>query len=139
MNHFYGIHTEYPTIASGQGGAPFKRHGLREQPEAQSRLRGQHRHGDCAVAQGRGEGVVDTKLTVRNMIEQLDGQLKLKPEGSPYFGPVKELPDGIRAADRTRMTNEYRAVISDELYPALTRLRDFLKNEYLATRARASA
>ena len=23
MNHFYGIHTEYPTIASGQGGAPF--------------------------------------------------------------------------------------------------------------------
>ena len=23
MNHFYGIHTEYPTIASGQGGAPY--------------------------------------------------------------------------------------------------------------------
>src|SRR3982750_2388684 len=23
MNHFYGLHTEYPTIASGQGGAPY--------------------------------------------------------------------------------------------------------------------
>ena len=23
MNHFFGIHTEYPTIASGQGGAPY--------------------------------------------------------------------------------------------------------------------
>ncbi|HEY8433453.1 MAG TPA: DUF885 family protein, partial [Sphingomicrobium sp.] len=24
MNHFFGIHTEYPTIAGGQGAAPFK-------------------------------------------------------------------------------------------------------------------
>jgi hypothetical protein len=24
MNHFFGIHTEYPTFASGQGAAPFK-------------------------------------------------------------------------------------------------------------------
>src|SRR6478672_7058770 len=23
MNHFYGLHTEYPTISSGTGGAPF--------------------------------------------------------------------------------------------------------------------
>src|SRR3954471_10059075 len=23
MNHFFGLHTEYPTIASGQGGAPY--------------------------------------------------------------------------------------------------------------------
>src|SRR4051794_34198465 len=23
MNHFYGLHTQYPTIASGQGGAPY--------------------------------------------------------------------------------------------------------------------
>ena len=29
MNHFYGLHTEYPTIASGQGGAPLRdRRGL---------------------------------------------------------------------------------------------------------------
>src|SRR6476620_61547 len=24
MNHFYGLHTEYPAVASGQGAAPFK-------------------------------------------------------------------------------------------------------------------
>src|SRR4051794_26101396 len=24
MNHFFGLHTQYPTIASGQGGAPYK-------------------------------------------------------------------------------------------------------------------
>ena len=56
----------------------------------------------------------------------------MKPEDSPYFGPVKEFPAAIGDADRARLTSEYRAAITDEIYPALTRLRDFLKNEYLA-------
>jgi uncharacterized protein (DUF885 family) len=65
------------------------------------------------------------------MIEQLDEQLKMKPEDSPYYGPVKQFPDSIGAADRARLMTAYRAAITDELYPVLTRLRDFLKNEYL--------
>jgi uncharacterized protein (DUF885 family) len=76
--------------------------------------------------------VVDTKLTVRNMIEQLDSQLKLKPEDSPYWGPIKSFPKEIGEADRTRLTNEYRDSIANTIYPALQRMRDFLANEYLA-------
>ena len=76
--------------------------------------------------------MVDTKLTVRNMIEQLDNQLKLKPEESPYWGPIKSFPASIGAADRARLTAEYRKSISGVIYPALQRMRDFLQNEYLA-------
>jgi uncharacterized protein (DUF885 family) len=65
------------------------------------------------------------------MIEQLDNQLKQKPEDSPYYKPVTKFPEGISAADQARLANEYRSAITGELYPALTRLRDFLKNEYL--------
>ena len=36
--------------------------------------------------EGQAAGVVETKMTVRNMIEQLDGQLKMKPEDSPISG-----------------------------------------------------
>jgi uncharacterized protein (DUF885 family) len=81
---------------------------------------------------GEAEGVVDTKLTVRNMIEQLNSQLKLKPEESPYWGPIKAFPDSIGTADRARLAQEYRDSISTVIYPALTRMRDFLQNEYLA-------
>jgi uncharacterized protein (DUF885 family) len=81
--------------------------------------------------QGEQSGVVETKLTVRNMIEQLDTQLKQSTEESPYYGPIKQFPDSISAADRTRLTAAYRAEIQDDIYPVLTRLRDFLKNEYL--------
>ncbi|WP_430741947.1 DUF885 domain-containing protein [Sphingomonas hankyongi] len=132
MNHFFGFHTFYPTFASGKGAAPFKtledyENNLKRHKEFVTYL-------DRAIGrfkQGEASGVVETKLTVRNMIEQLDNQLKMKPEDSPYYGPVKQFPDTIGSADRERLTREYRAAITDELYPALTRVRDFFKNEYL--------
>jgi uncharacterized protein (DUF885 family) len=133
LNHFFGFHTFYPTFASGQGAAPFK-----TLEDYENNLK---RHKQFVVMidraverfkQGEASGVVETKMTVRNMIEQLNNQLKQKPEDSPYFQPVKKFPDSISTADRERLTGEYRAAITDELYPALTRLRDFFQNEYLA-------
>jgi len=132
LNHFFGIHTFYPTFASGKGAAPFK-----TLTDYENNLK---RHGDFVTyidraigrfRQGEETGVFETKMTVRNMIEQLDTQLAQKPEDSPYYGPIKQFPDTIGAADRERLTKEYRATITDQLYPALTRLRDFFKTEYL--------
>jgi uncharacterized protein (DUF885 family) len=132
MNHFFGLHTAYPTISSGQGGAPYAsvqdyENSLRRNADFATNV-------DEAIRQwkrGEAAGVVDTKLTVRNMIEQLDSQLKLKPEDSPYWGPVKVFPKSISAADQARLTNAYRASISGTIYPALARMHDFLKNDYL--------
>jgi uncharacterized protein (DUF885 family) len=132
MNHFYGLHTEYPTIESGQGGAPFN-----TAADYENGLKRNHdfvRNIDTAIAQwrkGEAEGIVDSQLTVRNMIEQVDTQLAQKPEDSPYYGPVKNFPASMNAADRARFTKSYTDAITGELYPALARLRDFLKNEYL--------
>src|SRR3982751_1492898 len=124
MNHFFGFHTFYPTFASGKGAAPFKT--LEDYENNLKRHREFATYLDRAIGrfhQGEESGVVETKLTVRNMIEQLDNQLKQKPEDSPYYGPIKEFPAAIGAADRERLAREYHAAVSDELYPALTRLR----------------
>lgn len=132
MNHFYGLHTFYPTFASGKGGAPFNT--LEDYENNLKRHKDFVTYIDRAIGrfrEGEQAGVVETKLTVRNMIEQLNEQLKMKPEDSPYYGPIKQFPDTISKADRDRLTKEYRAAITDELFPVLTRLRDFLKNEYL--------
>ena len=133
MNHFFGLHTFYPTFASGKGGAPFNT--LADYENNLKRHKDFVTYLDRAIGrfkQGEASGVVETKLTVRNMIEQLDNQLKLAPEASPYYEPVKNFPAAIGPADRARLTTEYRAAITDELYPALTRLRDFLRDDYLA-------
>jgi uncharacterized protein (DUF885 family) len=132
LNHFFGLHTFYPTFASGKSAAPFK-----TVEDYENNLK---RHGDYVTyldrsigrfREGMASGVVETKMTVRNMIEQLDTQLKQTPEESPYYGPVAQFPEAVPAADRTRLAAAHRAVISDQIYPALKRLRDFLANEYL--------
>jgi uncharacterized protein (DUF885 family) len=133
MNHFFGLHTEYPTLASGQGGAPFAT--VQDYENSMKRNRDFAINIDEAIRQwrkGEAEGVVDTKLTVRNMIEQLDNQLKLTPEESPYWGPIKAFPASIGAAERARITKEYRVSLTATVYPALKRMRDFLQNDYLA-------
>ena len=133
MNHFFGLHTQYPTIASGQGGAPYKT--IADYQAGLSRNRDFAANIDEAIRQwrkGEAEGVVDSKLTVRNMIEQLGNQLQLKPEESPYWGPIKAFPASMGAADRARITQQYRQSLNEVVYPALKRMRDFLANDYLA-------
>ena len=132
INHFFGFHTFYPTIANGKGAAPFNtledyENNLKRHKDFVALL-------DRAIGrfrEGMASGVVETKLTINNVIDQLDTQLAQKPEDSPYYGPIGMFPDSISAADRTRLTAAYKAAITDEIYPAYRRLRDFLKNEYL--------
>jgi uncharacterized protein (DUF885 family) len=132
MNHFYGLHTEFPTVSSGQGGAPYST--VADYENGLKRNQDFARNIDEAIAQwkkGEAEGVVDTKLTVRNMIEQLNNQLKLKPEDSPYWGPLRAFRGNFSAADQARLTDEYHRSITTVVYPALQRMQTFLKNDYL--------
>ncbi|WP_211347386.1 DUF885 domain-containing protein [Sphingorhabdus contaminans] len=132
LNHFFGFHTFYPTFASGQGAAPFK--------TVQDYENNLKRHKEFIVLmdrsidrfrQGMASGVFETKLTITNVIDQLNTQLAQSTEESPYFGPVKKFPEGFSDADKARLTAEYRDIIEKGLYPANTRLRDFLRDSYL--------
>jgi uncharacterized protein (DUF885 family) len=132
IDHFNGFHTFYPDVASGQGAAPFK-----TLVDYENNLK---RHADYVLfidraigrfREGLKSGVVQPKLTVSNMIDQLNIQIAQGIEGSTFYGPVKSFPEGILAADQTRLKAQYAAAIRDTINPVHTRLRDFLKNEYL--------
>jgi uncharacterized protein (DUF885 family) len=132
INHFAGFHTFYPTFASGKGAAPFK-----TVEDYDNNLK---RHKEFIVLmdrsidrfrQGMASGVFETKLTINNVIEQLNTQLAQKTEESPYYGPVLQFPASFSEADKTRLTTEYRDMVENGLYPANARLRDFLHDSYL--------
>jgi uncharacterized protein (DUF885 family) len=132
INHFSGLHTFYPTFASGKGAAPFKtledyENNLKRHKEFPPVL-------DCTIGrfhQGLASGVVETKMTIQNVIDQLDLQLAEKPEDSAYYGPVKSFPDGVSEADQTRLRAAYLRTVSEGIYPAYRKLRNFLEKEYL--------
>jgi len=131
LNHFFGFHTFYPTFASGQGAAPFK--------TIQDYENNLKRHKEFIVLmdasigrfrQGMASGVFETKMTISNVIDQLNTQLAQKTEESPYFGPVLKFPADFSDTDKARLTAEYRDIIVNGLYPANARLRDFLRDSY---------
>jgi uncharacterized protein (DUF885 family) len=132
LNHFFGFHTFYPTFASGQGAAPFK--------TVQDYDNNLKRHKEFIILmdrsidrfrQGMATGVFETKMTITNVVDQLNTQLAQKTEESPYYGPVLKFPEGFSDADKARLTSEYRDMIENGLYPANARLRDFLRDSYL--------
>ena len=132
INHFTGFHTFYPAFASGQGAAPFRN--VADYDNNVRRHRQYITFLDRAITrfrEGLASGVVETKLTIRNVIGQLDTQLASPPEQSPFAGPLANFPEAVPEAERARLRTELLAVIRDGIYPAYRRLRDFLQTEYL--------
>ncbi len=132
LNHFFGVHTFYPTFASGDGAAPFKT--LEDYENNLKRHKEFITNFDAMVGrfrEGKASGVVETKLTINNVIDQLNTQIAQKTEDSPYFAPTKKFPESISAQDKTRLTQEYRDIIEKGIMPSYVRMRDFLRDEYL--------
>ena len=132
LNHFSGLHTFYPNFASGTGAAPFKT--VANYEDNLSRHDDYIAITDRSIAKfrdGMESGVVETKLTIGNVIAQLDTQLAIPIEDSQFMGPVGMFPEDFSDADKARLTAAYEAK-TRELYAAHERLRDFLRDEYLA-------
>jgi len=132
INHFYGLQLDYADLSSGEGAAPFKT--VKDYEDALKR-HAQYPHLVDEIIgrfrQGMAEGIIEPKLVVNNMIDELNLQFAKGPEASPYYGPVRKFPAGISAADQARLRAAYLKAITTEIMPADMKLRDFLKNEYL--------
>ena len=132
IDHFFGIHTFFPEFSSGEGAAPYKT--LADYKAGLARLPGFVTYVDAAILRfrdGMKSGVVQPKLVVQNVIDQLDNLLKPGVAGAVMMKPVQNFPEGVPATDRARLQADYAKAIGTQVNPALVRLRDFLKTEYL--------
>ena len=131
LNHFFGLHTFYPTFASGTGVAPFKT--LVNYEDNLTRHDDYIAFVDRAIGkfrEGMKSGVLETKLTVGIMVTQLDTHLGQPIAESQYMGPTKQFPESFSDAEKARLTADYEAK-TGAIYAANTALRDFLRDEYL--------
>ena len=138
IDHFYGMQTLVPDLASGEGAAPFRT--VEDYDNNLKRLAGYILFLDRAIERmrhGLDAGVTNPRLVMANVVGQLDALIAEGVEGSTFYKPVRKFPDSIAAPDRARLTAAYAAFVRDRLIPAHMRLRDFLRKEYLP-RARES-
>jgi uncharacterized protein (DUF885 family) len=132
IDHFSGFQVFVPDLSSGEGAAPFKT--VADYENNLKRLEGYIVYLDRATArmrQGLADGIVNPKLVMKNVVDQLDGIVAQGVEGSTFYKPVTHFPAGIPAPEQARLKARYAAFIRDRLNPAHARLRDFIKTDYL--------
>ncbi len=132
INHFFGVHTFYPGFASGQGAAPFRT--IDDYRNNLSRHRDYVTILDRSIGrfrEGMRSGIVETRMTITNVIAQLDTQIAQPLAESPYYGPATRFPDSFTDAQKAEQREALRAAVTNDIIPALTRLRNFLRDEYL--------
>ena len=132
FNHFGGLHIEFPTLMGTDGTMPYKTEGDYHRNLALDRTF--PRVLDNAAArfrEGIASGTTESKLTVRNMIAQLDSLIAQKTEDSPFYSPILKFPATVPARARPALRQAYATAIRGELMPAYARFRAFLADEYL--------
>lgn len=131
IDHFNGIHTFFAELSSGESAAPFKT--VADYDNGLSRMNDFAASLDTAIVrmrEGMQSGVVQPRLVVDNVIEQLDQMLADSVEGSAFYKPLTAFPASIPAVEQARLRSAYQASISDKVRPAIQRLRDFMAKEY---------
>jgi uncharacterized protein (DUF885 family) len=132
IDHFNGAHRYYPMLASGRDLTPFK-----TTEDYENNLK---RHGDYVIyldraierfRQGMASGVTNPRMTIANVIEQLEQQLNTPLEESPYYGPIAVFPESFSEEVKTDFAARHRRAIAEQIYPAYQRLVTFLRDEYL--------
>ncbi len=71
------------------------------------------------------------KSLMDNVVTQLDALVKDKPEDTLFWKPITAMPEAFSAADRERITAEYRELIGKELMPAYRELREYVATDYM--------
>ena len=132
FNHFGGMHIEVPSLVAKEGALPYTTED--EYNRNLALIAAFPQVLDNAIArfrQGLDTGVVETKLTVTNMIGQIDALLAQPPAQSPFTSAVRDFPAGVPAAKRAGLSAQFTAATADQVYPAYRRLRNFFAAEYL--------
>ena len=132
FNHFGGFHIEFPSLMSSRGAANFEDEAdYRRALMLDAAFARVLDNATAKLREGMKTGVLDTQLTVRNMIAQIDALVAQPVEESPFYSPVTAFPESVPASRREKLRQAYRTTIAETVYPAYARFRRFLAEEYL--------
>jgi uncharacterized protein (DUF885 family) len=132
LTHFGGLHVEFPSLMASGGVYSYKRVADYRAGLALDRaFAGVLDQAIVRFREGMASGTVESKLTVTNMIGQIDALLAQRVEESPFYSPVRNFPQGFSSSERSQLRTAYASTVSNSLFPAYRRLRNFLNDEYL--------
>ncbi len=132
LNQFGNIVGSFAQLGSGTSAQPFKtvqdydnwlkRAG--KVPELLSQMQ-------VNMREGMKIGMVQPKVLMIKVLPQLDDIAKDNLDENIFWLPIKNMPAGFSAADKSRLTEQYRNLITAKINPSIKQLRKFVNDEYL--------
>ncbi|MYN29549.1 DUF885 domain-containing protein [Duganella levis] len=132
LNQFDNVPSTLANYAGGTGSQPLET--VKQYQAYLSRLNQLPGWIDQAIAnmkEGMRSGVVQPKAITVAMLPQFQNLRAATPEASIYYSPVTRFPASFSDADKKQLTAAYLKAVNNGIAPALTRLVNFVQNEYL--------
>lgn len=132
IQQFWGMTLTIPQIASGKSYQPFKN--AKDYDNFLERIDAFAVWVDTAIVnmkKGLAAGYTYPKILMERVLPQARDMMVSDHTESIFWEPIKNMPQGISAADRKRLTNAYRDAIKNKIVPSYTKLHDFLRMEYI--------
>ena len=132
LNQFFSFVSSFAQLGAGTSLHPFRT--VKDYDDFLSRMRGFENAVDTAIAnmrEGKRTGIVQPKLLMERTLPQLSALITTNVDSSIFYGPVAKMPASFSAADRARLTAAYRERIGTGTVPAIKRLHDFVRDEYM--------
>ena len=131
MNQFWSFAIDLPQLGSGSGNQPFKT--VMDYDNWLRRLSVFPAWADTAIydmRKGIAAGWVLPRTLVVKMLPQLKSVIASNDTASIFYGPIKAMPESFSAADKQRLTADYKQAIEKIVNPTYSKLYDFFDNEF---------
>jgi uncharacterized protein (DUF885 family) len=132
INQFQSLPTLMPVLGSGSSAQPFAT--AADYDRFLARMRDYIVWSDQAIVnmrKGLAQNLTYPRVLMEKVLPQLQELIAADPQASLFYTPLKNFPDAVAPADRTRLQAAYRDAITKEINPAYQRLHDFIRDEYL--------
>jgi uncharacterized protein (DUF885 family) len=132
LNQFYNMASLFAQLGSGTSAQPFKTtQDYENWLKRASRLPVLFTSMQANMREGMASGVVQPRVLMQKVLPQLDALIKDRAEDTLFWQPIAKFPDAFTAADRERITADYKSLIETQLMPAYRELRRFVADDYL--------
>ena len=83
------------------------------------------------LREGARRGLVQPKIIMQRIPDQIAKQVVDDPEASPFYAPSRKMPASMPAAEQEKLRAAGRAAITGSVVPAYRRLQDYFVKDYL--------
>ncbi len=131
INQFYSFANQFAQLGSGTSAHPFATE--KDYRDFLARIADFVVLTDQAIANlrvGLDSGVTQPRILMERTIGQLNALNQDFPD-SVFYGPIENFPQDLPEAARASLTDDFTQAYAEQLRPALRRLHDFLRDDYL--------